>query len=146
MGLTRVTTAPNPEDLRRQRPAVYPALLLFGLVIGLYFVFQHVEQLRELTAVRAQVADMRQNIILGEQNSLELQAELHFAASDAYVVQTARSELGFIQDGDEVYVLLGDPATEAAGPQAQTPALAAEDPFRPLDRSWWRSLLKQLLE
>ena len=116
MGLTRASINANPADARRQRPSAYPALLLLGAVVGLYFVFQHVEQLRELTVVQAQVAEMQRNITLGHQNTLDLQAELRYATSDEYVVQMARGELGYIQDGDEVYILLGTPTAKGREP------------------------------
>ncbi len=146
MGLTRVAINPEPADARRPRHPAFPALLLLSAVVGLYFIFQHVDQLRELTAVQAQIAEMRRNIALGQQNTLDLQAQLRYATSDEYVVQMARGELGYVQDGDEVYILLGvpDAAVESAPPAA--PAAAADDAFRPLDWSWWQSLLQRFRE
>ena len=146
MGLTRVSINANPADARRQRPPAYPALLLLGAVVGLYFVFQHVEQLRELTHVRAQVVEMQRNIALGHQNTLDLQAELRYATSDEYVVQMARGELGYIQDGDEVYILLGAPTARVESLPTASPADAEDDTFRPLDWSWWQSLIQQFQE
>ena len=136
-------TARPVEPGRRQRHPAYPALLLLGVVVGLFFVFQHVEQLRELVAVQAQVAAMRQDIALGQQNTLDLQAELRYASSDEYVVQMARGELGYIQEGDEVYVLLDAPAVEVEALPTATPAEMEGDSFRPLDWAWWQSLLQQ---
>ena len=146
MGLTRVSINANPADARRQRPQSYPALLLLGAVVGLYFVFQHVEQLRELATVRAQVAEMQRNITLGHQGTLDLQAELRYATSDEYVVQMARGELGYIQDGDEVYILLGAPTAKVESLPTASPADVEDNAFRPLERSWWQSLLQQLRE
>ncbi|MCY4082351.1 MAG: septum formation initiator family protein [Caldilineaceae bacterium] len=146
MGLVRVPINPGPQDVRRQRHPAYPALLLLAVVVGLYFLFQHVEQLRELSAVQAQVAEMRQNIALGEQNTLDLEAQLRYATSDEYVVQMARGELGYIQEGDEVYILLDEPAARLGSPPAEPPAVVEEDSFRPLDWAWWQSLLQQIRE
>ena len=143
MGLTRAAINANPDDARRQRHPAYPALLLLGVVVGLYFVFQHVEQLRELAAVQAQVAEMRRNITLGHQSTLDLQAELRYATSDEYVVQMARGELGYVQDGDEVYILLNVPAAEMESLPTSLPANVEDDSLRPLDWNWWRSLLQQ---
>ena len=146
MGLVRVPINPGPQDVRRQRHPAYPALLLLAVVVGLYFLFQHVEQLRELSAVQAQVAEMRQNIALGEQNTLDLEAQLRYATSDEYVVQMARGELGYIQEGDEVYILLDQPAARVGiAPVAPTPVVE-EDSFRPLDWAWWQSLFQQIRE
>ena len=146
MGLVRVPINPSPHDIRRQRHPAYPALLLLGVVVGLYFLFQYVEQLRELSAVQAQVAEMRQNIALGEQNSLDLEAQLRYATSDEYVVQIARGELGYIQEGDEVYILLDRPAARAGSPPAAPSPVVEEDSFRPLDWAWWQSLFQQIQE
>jgi len=146
MGLVRVPLNPSPQDVRRQRHPAYPALLLLAVVVGLYFMFQHVEQLRELSAAQAQVAEMRQNIALGQQSSLDLEAQLRFATSDEYVVQMARGELGYIQQGDEVYILLDPPAARAGSPPAAPTPAVEEDSFRPLDWSWWQSLIQQLQE
>ena len=146
MGLVRVPINPDPPDVRRQRHPAYPALLLLAVVVGLYFVFQHVEQLRELSAVQAQVAEMRQNIALGQQSSLDLEAQLRYATSDEYVVQMARGELGYIQAGDEVYILLDQPAARVGRPPAAPPPVVEEDSFRPLDWRWWQSLIQQIQE
>ena len=143
MGLVRVPISPNPHDARRQRHPAYPALLLLAVVVGLYFLFQHVEQLRELSAVHAQVAEMRQNIALGHQNTLDLEAELRYATSDEYVVQMARGELGYIKEGDEVYILLDKPAAQVENPSTTLPAEVEDDSFRPLDWNWWQSLFQQ---
>ena len=146
MGLVRVPLNPSPNDVRRQRHPAYPALLLLTVVVGLYFVFQHVEQLRELRAVQAQVAEMRQNIVLGQQSSLDLEAQLRYARSDEYVVQMARGELGYIQEGDEVYILLDQPAARVGSPPAAPTPAVEEDSFRPLDWRWWQSLIQQVQE
>ena len=146
MGLVRVPINPGPQDVRRQRHPAYPALLLLAVVVGLYFLFQHVEQLRELSAVQAQVAEMRQNIALGEQNTLDLEAQLRYATSDEYVVQMARGELGYIQEGDEVYILLDEPAARLGSPPAEPPSAVEEESFRPLDWAWWQSLFQQIRE
>ena len=146
MGLVRVPISPNPHDVRRQRHPAYPALLLLAVVIGLYFLFQHVEQLRELSAVHAQVAEMRQNIALGHQNTLDLEAELRYATSDEYVVHMARGELGYIKEGDEVYILLEKPAAQVENTPTTLPADVEHDSFRPLDWSWWQSLFQQSRE
>ncbi|MCY3900604.1 MAG: septum formation initiator family protein [Caldilineaceae bacterium] len=146
MGLVRVPINPSPQDVRRQRHPAYPALLLLAVVVGLYFLFQHVEQLRELSAVQAQVAEMRQNIALGEQNTLDLEAQLRYATSDEYVVQMARGELGYIQEGDEVYILLDEPAARLGSPPAEPPSVVEEESFRPLDWAWWQSLIQQIRE
>ena len=146
MGLSRVAINPNSDGVRHQRYPPYPVLLLLGAVVGLFFVFQHVEQLRELAAARAQNAEMRRIITLGHQNTLNLQAELRYATSDEYVVQMARGELGYIQDGDEVYILLNAPAGEVESLPTASPADAADDSFRPLDWNWWQSLLQRAQE
>ncbi len=146
MGLVRVPINPGPHDVRRQRHPAYPALLLLAVVVGLYFVFQHVEQLRELSAVQAQVAEMRQNIALGQQSSLDLEAQLRYATSDEYVVQMARGELGYIQEGDEVYILLDQPAARVGSSPAAAPPAVEEGSFRPLDWRWWQSLIQQVQE
>ena len=143
MGLVHVPISPNPHNVRRQRHLAYPALLLVAVVVGLYFLFQHVEQLRELSAVHAQVAEMRQNIALGHQNTLDLEAELRYATSDEYVVQMARGELGYIQEGDEVYILLDKPAAQVENTSTVPPADVEDDSFRPLDWSWWQSLFQR---
>ena len=143
MGLVRIPINPNPHDERRQRHPAYPALLLLAVVVGLYFLFQHVEQLRELTAVHAQVAEMRQNIALGHQNTLDLDAELRYATSEEYVVQMARGELGYIKEGDEVYILLDAPDAQVESLPTALPTDVEDDSFRPLDWSWWQSLFQQ---
>ncbi len=144
MGLVRVPLNPSPHDERRQRHPAYPALLLLAVVVGLYFLFQHVEQLRELSAVRAQVADMERNIALGQQNTLDLEAQLRYATSNEYVVQMARGELGYIQEGDEVYILLDAPSAQVGNAPTAPDPVAEEGSFRPLDWSWWQSLFQQL--
>ena len=141
MAATHVALRSQESDKKRERASAYSVMLLLGFVVGLYFVFQYVEQLRELVTVQAQIAEMKQDISLSQQSSLDLQAELQYASSDQYVAAVARGELGYIQDGDEVYVLLDFSDEEKALPTASSSAPDVEDdPFRPLDWTWWQSL------
>ena len=66
-------------------------------------------------------------------NTLDLEAELRYATSDEYVVQMARGELGYIKEGDEVYILLDRPAAQVENPSTTLPADVEDDSFRPLD-------------
>ncbi len=140
--VARKTTPTQTDDNKRQRFSAHPVLFLVGVVVVLYFVYQHIEKLRELGAVQAQIAEMQQNITLGQQSTLDLQAKLSYASSDEYVVQVARGELGYIQDGDEVYVLLDAPSADVEILPTASPTELEEDSFRPLDWSWWQSLFQ----
>ncbi len=125
-------------------PSNRSVLLLIGLLVAAFFVFNYLERINELAAVRAQIVTLQRDLAQAEQRNAELEATRLEVAGAAYVAEAARSELGLILPGDDPFVILGQPApplgtqngAEAAGLATQPPATEA-DLF---NVAWWRSL------
>lgn len=145
MAATHPPQGSSATNKKRERASAYSLLLLFGLLIGLYFVFQYVDLLRELVSVQAQIAETQEFVRQSEQNNLDLAAELRYAASEEHVAEVARGELGYIQEGDDVYVLLDSvhPTEQTQAPASVAPQ-AQSDSFRPFEWNWWQSVFQRI--
>jgi cell division protein FtsB len=85
---------------------------------------------RQATALRAEIAELRRQ-------NLALQEELNRRRTDAFIEETARSQLGLVQEGDQAVVIIGlEPSGSAArlGPRPSSapsrPAAAERPPWR----------------
>ena len=81
---------------------------VFALLLGLFFLFNYLDRINELISVQAEIGELEQDVERMEQWNLQLQDELRYYASPEYVDEIARSELGYIQPGDEVFVVLSE--------------------------------------
>lgn len=119
-------------------------LLLIGLLVVALFIFSYLERINELAGVRSEIALLQNDLAQAEQRNAELEATRLEVAGSTYVAETARSELGLIQSGDDPFVILGQRAPEmgaSGGPEPEIvplePKAAQSDLF---DVTWWRSL------
>ncbi len=122
-------------------------ILIATVLVVLAFLFSYTERTAQLFSVRAQLTRHQDDIAWAKQWNLQLQDELHYYQSPEYVAEIARSELGFVQPGDDVYVVLPDPnQTAARSTAAETLSLApaASDTQRssPLSIEWWYAIFR----
>jgi cell division protein FtsB len=125
----------------------YSVILVVGLLVALFFLSGYLERTSELLAVQAQVAVFQRDIDSARQWNLQLKNDLAYYASDEYVAEIARSELGYVQPGDDVFVVLekspgsvGKAAPEQSE-QATSPAAEAS-PLSPFELRWWYELFR----
>lgn len=92
-------------------------LLFFGcLLLAGYFVYTAVVgelHNRQLNSERAQAAQHEKSLL---QEKVYLEAVKKYVASDAYVEQQARRQLGYTRVGEIPFVVISPPPKQAAQP------------------------------
>ncbi|MEO9254835.1 MAG: septum formation initiator family protein [Tepidiformaceae bacterium] len=92
-------------------------LLFLGcLIVAAYFVYTAVSgaiQTHKLTQERDEAAAQ---VTLLQDKKVYLQAVKQYVASDAYVEQQARRQLGYIRDGEIPFVVTSPPPANEATP------------------------------
>gem|GEM_PF-1973707 len=121
-------------------------LILLGLLVVIFSVFGYLDRINELIAVRTEIASLQSDLDRAVQHNAELEATRREVAGSTYVGETARSELGLIQPGDDPFIVLGEesPSIETQN-GADTNAAALSQPetraVNIFDMGWWRSFL-----
>ena len=103
-------------------------VFLVCLALGGYFVYTAaVGALRnhQLASERDKVA---QDVAVLEQKKAYLDAVKSYVASDAYVEQQARRQLGYVRDGEVPFVIIGPPLPQQ----------------RKASGDWWERLFPQI--
>jgi cell division protein FtsB len=100
-----------------QRP-----LVLLALIIGcLLFILGYTGRLAEQGRLRAEAVRWEGRIAAAQQRQAELEAQLAYVRSEAYVHQQARDVLNLVQPGDELVILVeGTPVAPVSVPVAET--------------------------
>lgn len=121
---------------------------IVGLLLLLLFLLNYLDRVNELMSVQSNVSAMEQEIDLAQQWNLQLKNELSYYASREYVEEIARSELGYVQPGDDVLVVLstGDESSTtdegATVSNKQATALSVEPVF--FSRAWWQLWMERV--
>ena len=120
-------------------------LLLVGLLVAAFFVFGYLDRINSLAVVRSEIVTLRDDVTQAEQRNAELEATLNEVTGEAYVGETARSELGLIQPGDDPFVLVGpEPSahttTHQSAAATSPPRVESAPPIDIFSVGWWRSL------
>ncbi|RIK43870.1 MAG: hypothetical protein DCC55_04215 [Chloroflexi bacterium] len=100
--------------------------VLLALILGcLLFILGYTGRLAEQGRLRAEAARWEEQIAVSQQRQAELEAQLAYVRSEAYIHQQAREVLNLVQPGDELLILIeGTPvpptvtAMSEAGPAA----------------------------
>lgn len=118
-----------------------------GLLMILFFLLNYLDRVNDLLAVQGKITAMQQEVQWARQWNLQLQDEFNYYASAEYVEEMARAELGYVQPGDKVLVVLEAPSS---APSTNAPDLAeqvagVERPERPAQMAlfsleWWQWL------
>lgn len=114
-----------------------------GLLLILFFLLNYLDRVNDLLAVEGQITAMQQEVQWAQQWNLQLQDEFNYYASPEYVEEMARSELGYIQPGDDVLVVL---EATSSSPSAEPVETMATRMNRPSDQAtlfsleWWQWL------
>jgi cell division protein FtsB len=126
----------------------YSFILVVGLILGLFFLSGYLERVGELLSAQAQVTAFQQDIDSAKQWNLQLKDDLVYYASPEYVSEIARSELGYVQPGDDVFVVLDAGATRSQevavseSSESEASSGAIEAALSPLDARWWYGLFR----
>jgi cell division protein FtsB len=126
----------------------YSFILVVGLILGLFFLSGYLERVGELLSAQAQVTAFQQDIDSAKQWNLQLKDDLVYYASPEYVAEIARSELGYVQPGDDVLVVLNASATRSQdvavseSSESEASPGTVEATLSPLDARWWYGLFR----
>ncbi len=137
--------------MKRDRSESMPRIsfwTIIGLLLLLVFLLNYLDRVNNLMTARASVSAMEQEVELAQQWNGQLKAELSYYASREYVEEIARSELGYVQPGDDVLVVLSPQDETAAEPAlplgtGDESSSGGAEPS-PLSVVWWQSWLQRL--
>lgn len=110
-----MTAARPPErQFRRNRPVFSRLGLLFLIGLCVLFVSSYTHRLMRKAEVEREIAEWDQRIAEAERHQQELQAELDYVNSPAYIEDVARNQLDMAREGDRVIIVLaGESAPES---------------------------------
>ena len=93
------------------------------------------------TSIRAnqQVADLRQQIATINRQNADLQRQIKYYETDAYVIKTARENYLYKQPGDTVFRVVDAPEGTMLSPSSSPPSPAPN--ATPSSDPWWQRLL-----
>lgn len=121
---------------------------IIGLLLLLLFLLNYLDRVNELVTVQNNVSAMEREIELAQQWNLQLKNELNYYASREYVEEIARAELGYVQPGDDVFVVLGTEAesdtVEVTGVTENGQSSVANVEPVLFSRAWWQLWLDRL--
>jgi cell division protein FtsB len=117
---------------------------IVGLLMILFFLLNYLDRVNDLLAVQGKISAMQQEVQWAQQWNLQLQDEFNYYASPEYIEEMARAELGYVQPGDNVLMVLKAPSP---APSTHAPVLveAVDDGQRPeqmalFSLEWWQWL------
>jgi cell division protein FtsB len=107
-----------------------------GIIALLLFVYGYTNRVIENRTLQAQVTQWEQEVRLQEARLADNQAFLEYVQTDAYVIEQARSQLGYTFP-DEVAIRTVEQAQPQASPVAPEAAEAAGW------RQWWQRFFER---
>ncbi len=118
----------------KRNPRLLWAIVLF---LTLLFVVTYGERLATKSQLEAALAAQNARLVEARQRQQHLQQQLLYVRSDAYIEEAARNDLGMVQPGDELLIVLEGKSTTATAADALAPATTNELPL-------WQIWLEQL--
>jgi cell division protein FtsB len=89
-----------------RRPLFSRIGLLLLIALCVLFVSSYTSRLVRKAHVEQEITEWEQSIAAAEQRQLELEAELDYVNSSAYIEERAREELGMGREGDTVIIVV----------------------------------------
>jgi len=118
----------------KRDPRLLWAIVLF---LTLFFVVSYGERLATKSNLEAALVAQQVRLVEARQRQQRLQQELAYVRSDAYVEEAARNDLGMVQPGDELLIVVEGKSVTTTATDALAPAATDETPL-------WQIWLKQL--
>jgi cell division protein DivIC len=102
--------------------------LLWAIVLFLTFLFvvTYGERLATKTKLEATLVAQETRLVEVRQRQQALQQQLIYVRSDAYIEEAARNNLGMVQPGDELLIVVEGQSAAAPSPDALTPTTSDE--------------------
>lgn len=118
----------------KRNPRLLWAIVLF---LTLLFVVSYSERLATKANLEAALVEQETRLVEARQRQQALQQQLVYVRSDAYIEEAARNNLGMVQPGDELLVVIEGKSITATAADALAPASTNE---RPLWQIWLERL------
>lgn len=118
----------------KRNPRLLWAIVLF---LTLLFVVSYGERLATKANLEAALVEQETRLVEARQRQQALQQQLVYVRSDAYIEEAARNNLGMVQPGDELLVVIEGKSITATAADALAPASTNE---RPLWQIWLERL------
>jgi len=118
----------------KRNPRLLWAIVLF---LTLLFVVSYGERLATKANLEAALVEQETRLVEARQRQQALQQQLVYVRSDAYIEEAARNNLGMVQPGDELLVVIEGKSITATAADALAPATTNE---RPLWQIWLERL------
>jgi len=98
------------------------------LALSLVFAISYAGRLASRAYLVATLERQAAALEAAKQHQQTLQQQLTYVQSDAYIEEVARNELGMVQPGDELLIVVDGPSNAVAEDELD-PAAALEPPF-----------------
>lgn len=118
----------------KRNPRLLWAIVLF---FTLFFVVTYGERLATKANLEAALATQQARLVEVRQRQQRLQQELVYVRSDAYIEEAARNDLGMVQPGDELLIVVEGKGVTTTAADTLAPTTTAEPPL-------WQTWLKRL--
>lgn len=118
----------------KRNPRLLWAIVLF---FTLFFVVTYGERLATKANLETALVEQQGRLVEARQRQQRLQQELVYVRSDAYIEEAARNDLGMVQPGDELLIVVEGPSVTATAADALAPTTTDQPPL-------WQTWLKRL--
>ncbi len=136
---------PPARYARRNRPVFSRLALLLLFALCVLFVSSYANRLARKEEVELEIAQWEQRIAEAELQQRELQAELDYVNSPAYIEDVARNQLDMAREGDTVLIVLpGNPEADAGDSPDSAGADGAAVHSSARDEPTWRQWISLL--
>lgn len=118
----------------KRNPRLLWAIVIF---LTLFFVVTYGERLATKAQLETALVEQQARLTAAHQRQQLLQQQLAYVRSDAYIEEAARNDLGMVQPGDELLIVVEGKSVTTAAPANVAPATTDTTPL-------WQRWLKQL--
>lgn len=137
---------PSSGSSKTRRPIFSRLGLLLLIVLCVVFVSSYTNRLARKAEIEKQIAEWELRIAEAELHQQELQAELDYVNSPAYIEDVARNHLDMAREGDTVIVVVpGTPTPEFQEDTGEPDVENAESSGLAADEPTWRQWFDLLL-
>lgn len=106
-GTSTLPTVSSHRPRRRRRRKVTPRFYrMLALLIGLFVVASYAAAFWRIRQVENQIAMVRRTIEAAQMRNEQLREDLDRLASDDYVEDVAREELGLVKQGETAFIVV----------------------------------------
>jgi cell division protein FtsB len=108
------TPSATPSTANSPRTSHLALIVMIGLC--LFFIVSYAGRVMQRTYLEAEAVRWEAKIEQAEANTLILAAERSYVESDAYIQEKARNELGLVQPGDALVIVVPSTPTPVIAP------------------------------